>query len=264
VVRATYSTGIARPGFNENTTAASIDRTTSPLLITRGNPDLKPTTGQNFDLAFEDYLPNGGIISLALFDKEFSNYIVPRIQNNTTTDPLAPGELADVTTFLNIGSAYARGVEADYHQKFVFPPRPLDGFGVEANVTWVDSRILEYDAATSASGTNQYALLPGTSQLTWNLAGFYEANGVEVRLAAEYVSHSLFGLGGDKSLDVIQDNRLTLDLGSSYKLNKHFSLYFNAKNLLNTPLRYYEGSPDRPIQREIYDVTVEGGVRASF
>ena len=57
--------------------------------------------------------------------------------------------------------------------------------------------------------------------MTWNLAGFYEAHGVQVRLAAEYVSHSLFGLGGDKSLDTIQDDRLTLDLSSSYRLNRH-------------------------------------------
>jgi TonB-dependent receptor len=177
VIRATYSTGIGRPGFNQNTTAASVDRTQSPLVITRGNPNLRPTTGQNFDLALEDYLPNGGIISVALFDKEFTNYIVPRIQNGITTDPLAPGVSANVTTFLNIPSAYARGVEADYHQKFIFLPKPLDGFGIEANVTWVDSRILEYDAATSATGKNEFGLLPGTSQLTRNLASFYEAYG---------------------------------------------------------------------------------------
>jgi|GEM_PF-6616689 len=30
------------------------------------------------------------------------------------------------------------------------------------------------------------------------------------------------------------------------------------------PLRYYEGSPNRPIQREFYDIAYEGGVRASF
>jgi TonB-dependent receptor len=263
-LRATWSTGIGRPGFNQNTTAASVDRTASPLLITRGNPDLKPTTGNNFDLAFEDYFANGGILSVALFDKEFRNYIGERIQNGVTTDPLAPGELANVTTFLNIPSAYARGVQVDVHQQAVWLPRPWNGFGIEANLTLVDSRFLEYDAATSASGQNQYGLLPGTSKLTWNLAAFYEAYGLEARIAAEYVSHSLFGLGGDKSLDTIQDNRLTLDFGSSYRINRNFTVYFNAKNLLNTPLRYYEGSPNRPIQREIYDVTYEGGIRASF
>ena len=268
IIRATYSTGIGRPGFEQNSTAASVDRTASPLLITRGNPNLQPTTGNNFDLSFEDYLDNGGIISLALFDKEFTNYIAPSIRNGVTNDPLAPGELANVTTFVNIPSGYARGIQADYHQKFVFLPRPLDGFGIEANLTLVDSRFLEYDAVTdqplTGPGRNEYGALPGTSKVTWNLAGFYEAHNVEVRLSAEYVSHSLFGLGGDQALDVIQDNRLTLDLASSFKINKNFSIYFDAKNLLNTPLRYYEGSPDRPIQREFYDVTVEGGVRATF
>ena len=104
LLRATYSTGIGRPGFIQNTTAASIDRTASPLLITRGNPNLQPTLGNNFDLSLEDYFADGGILSIALFDKEFKNYIADRIYN-TTTDPLAPGQLATVTTFLNIPSS---------------------------------------------------------------------------------------------------------------------------------------------------------------
>jgi outer membrane receptor protein involved in Fe transport len=82
-----------------------------------------------------------------------------------------------------------------------------------------------------------------------------------LRLAAEYVENSLFGLGGDKSLDTIQDNRLTLDFTSSYQIDKRWTVYFQAKNLLNTPLRYYEGEPYRPIQREFYDLTYEAGVR---
>ena len=264
VVRATYSTGIGRPGFNQNTTAASVDLTQSPVAVSRGNPDLKPITADNFDLSFEDYLPNGGIVSLALFDKEFTNYIVPRIQNGVTTDPLVPGQLANVTTFLNIPSAYARGLQAAYHQKFTFLPHPFQGLGVDANLTLVDSRIEEYTAAQSLTGVAEYGLLPGTSKVTWNVAGFYEAYGVETRISAEYISHSLFGLGGDKSLDTLQDSRLLVDLTSSFRLNRHVQLYFDAKNLTNQPLRYYEGSSSRPIQREFYDVTYEGGVRLAF
>jgi len=263
LLRATYSSGIGRPGFEQNTTSASVDRTQSPLAISRGNPNLQPTYGNNFDLSLEYYLSNGGILSLAAFDKEFTNYIAERIYF-TTTDPLAPGVLAHVTTYLNVNDAWARGIQAAYHQKFTFLPHPLQGFGIDANLTLVDSHILEYNAATSATGQNEYGLLPGTSQVTWNLAGFYEAYGFEARIAAEYVSHSLFGLGGDKSLDTIQDNRLTLDMSSSYKLDKHWTIYFEAKNLLNTPLRYYEGSSDRPLQREFYDITAEGGVRVYY
>ncbi len=88
-LRFTYSTGIARPGFNQNTAAASVDFTASPVLISRGNPALQPTLGQNFDLSFEDYLPDGGVIQIGAFDKEFTNAIATRIQN-TSNDPLDP------------------------------------------------------------------------------------------------------------------------------------------------------------------------------
>ncbi|HEY3951613.1 TonB-dependent receptor [Phenylobacterium sp.] len=264
IARAIFSTGIGRPGFEQVAAASSVDFSNSPVLISRGNPNLKPITGDNFDLSLEYYLDNGGIIQAALFDKEFQNYIAPRVQHGITTDPLAPGQLADVTTFLNLSGAHARGAEVAYHQKFTFLPDPFKGFGVEANLTLVDSRVLEYDAATSATGTNQFGLLPGTSKVTWNLAGFYEDHGLQLRLSSEYVSHSLFGLGGDKALDVLQHERLTMDFTSSYQLTHNFTVYFNAKNLLNTPLRYDEGSANRPIQREFYDVTYEAGVRAKF
>jgi TonB-dependent receptor len=226
--------------------------------------------GQNFDLDLEAYLPDGGIAEIGLFDKEFTNYIAERVQNGITTDPLAPGQLATVTTALNIPSAFARGLDVAYHQKLVFLPHPFDGLGIESNLTLVDSHIVEYDSTTvlansgGALSAQEDGLLPGTSQVTWNLAGFYEAYGLDLRLAAEYVSHSLFGLGGLKSLDTIQDDRLTLDFTSAYSFDKHWQVYFNAKNLLNTPLRYYEGEPDRPIQREFYDATFEAGVRAHF
>ena len=63
---------------------------------------------------------------------------------------------------------------------------------------------------------------------------------------------------------MIQDDRTTLDFTSAYAFDKHWQVYFNAKNLLNTPLRYYEGESNRPIQREFYDSTFEAGVRAHF
>ncbi len=263
-LRATYSTGIGRPGFLQNSTSATVDFSQgSVAVITRGNPNLKPTLGNSFDLSLEKYLPDGGIIQVGAFDKEFTNYIAPRIQNGVS-DPLAPGQLSNVTTYLNIPNGYARGVDASYHQKFVWLPHPFNGLGVEANLTLVDSRFLEYDAATSGTGKNEYGMLPGTSANTWNLALFYEAYGFQARLSAEYISHSLFGLGGDRSLDTIQDNRQLLDFSSSYKINQNWSVYFNAKNLNNEPLRYYEGSSNRPIQREFYDATYEAGLRAHF
>ena len=261
LVRATYSTGIARPGFNQVAGAVTVD--VSNGVITTGNPNLNPTMGDNFDLDFEYYLPHAGILELGLFDKEFTNYIVTRTRYGT--DPRIPADPAvQFVTFGNVPTAYARGFQAAYHQRFDWLPEPLEGLGVESNLTLVDSRFQEYDAATSATGQAEYGLLPGTSKVTANIAAFYEAHGIEARLSGEYVGPELFSLGGSKAMDSIQDKRFTLDFGSSYAFNRHWSVYFNAKNLTNEPLRFYMGSPSFPIQREFYDVTYEGGVKVHF
>jgi hypothetical protein len=42
------------------------------------------------------------------------------------------------------------------------------------------------------------------------------------------------------------------------------SLYFNAKNPANSPPRFYEGSTNRPIQREYFEYTLEAGISVAF
>ena len=263
-IRATYSTGIARPGFSQAGGNASVDFTASPRpALTAGNPDLKPTTGDNFDIDIEYYMPGGGIVQAGVFDKEFKNYIF-RAASLNVASPVFLGQKGDFFTFFN-ESGYARGVELAYHQKFTMLPGLLGGLGVDGNVTWVDSRFKEYDASISSTGKDQFGSLPGTSHVTWNVAGFYEDHGLALRLSTEYVGQSLFGLSGnDKSGDTIQDRKLNMDFTSSYQFNPTWTGYFNVKNLLDTPLRYYVGDRNHPIQREIYGQTYEAGIRAKF
>jgi TonB-dependent receptor len=266
LIRATYSTGIGRPGFLQNSATTSSNHDVTDPQISQGNPNLKPTTGNNFDVSVEYYMDGGGILQVGAFDKEFDNYIVSQFQRRLYdgTDPEFAGMIVGYTTYANRSDAYARGVEAAYHQQFSWLPGLWNGLGVDANVTLVDSHIEEYDAATSATGHAESGLLPGTSKVTGNLAGFYEAHGLQLRLAGEYVSKELFALGGSQAADSIQDNRLTLDFTSSYRLNGNWTVYFSAKNLTNAPLRFYVNNSSFPIQREYYDQTYEAGVRARF
>ena len=65
--------------------------------------------------------------------------------------------------------------------------------------------------------------------------------------------------------DAASSARLTMDFGASYAVSHVVNVYFQAKNLLNTPLEFTEGpSWTRPIQREFYDITLFGGVRLTF
>jgi outer membrane receptor protein involved in Fe transport len=87
---------------------------------------------------------------------------------------------------------------------------------------------------------------------------------VALRLAAYSTSSDLFGIGSDKSTDIFNATRTSMDFGSSYALDDHLALYFNAKNLLNTPHAFYLGTPDRPIQREFYLQTFQLGIRFDY
>lgn len=255
IARATYSTGVGRPGFSQIASAISIDRDKG--IITQGNPDLRPTTGNNFDLSIEQYLPHGGILSLGFFDKEFDNYIVARQHIGSDARLTDFGNQVVFVTYENVGASFARGIEGAYDQHFTFLPKPFDGFGIGANATYVDSGITLHDG-----GRRQ--ILPATSKWTWNAAAYYEAHGLQLRLSAQYVGANLFGIGDGPATDVYQDARTTLDFTSSLEVRKGIKLYFNVKNLTNERYRIYEADTTRPIQREFYDQTFEGGVKFKF
>lgn len=252
VARATYSTGIARPGFYQTLQATSID--VGGGVVSTGNPNLKPMYGNNFDLSLEYYLPGSGVISLGAFDKEVRNYIVTR-----TVRGAYPGitGTALIQTYDNVSGAHARGIEANFVDKFRGLPGLLNGFGVDANLTYVASGVVVRDGEGSVT-------MPGTIPWTWNASLFYERGPVQLRVASQFESSVLFGVGRSRANDIFQDSRFTVDFNGSYKLSGNVEFYVNAKNLTNAPLRLYEGTPNRPIQREFYDLTLEGGVKLSF
>jgi TonB-dependent receptor len=257
VARLTYATGIARPGFDQITPGANVSVTGAAVTI--GNPQLKPTIGQNFDATLEYYPGEGQIAAVGLFDKEFSNYIL--LSQKILPGYPFPG-LTNVTTVVQSytnGPAFARGLEAQYQQQLIFLPAPWNGFGYSANLTAVDSRAEIHPGI--------YGLLPSTSRLTWNAAVFYETERVELRVAADYVGQNLFSFGSveGNATDVYSTARLTMDVGGSYAIKHWLRFYLEGKNLLNTPLEFTEGpSQFRPIQREFYDATFLAGLRMSF
>jgi TonB-dependent receptor len=258
IARATYSSTIARPGFNQSNAALTIDLGSG--TVTKGNPDLKPAYANSFDVSIEKYLGNGGILSLGLFDKEIKNYIVANTLANQTlpNNGLYPGNTQPfrIFTFSNASSSYVRGIEVNWEQRFTRLPGLWNGLGAGLNYTYVDSRF--------QIRPGEYSLLPSTSQNTWNATIFYERAGLNLRLAAYSTSHDLFGIGADKTGDVFNATRTSMDFGGSYAVTESWSIYVNAKNLLNTPHAFYQGTVARPIQREFYGQTYQFGVRFDF
>ncbi|MFS2136232.1 TonB-dependent receptor [Duganella sp. Dugasp56] len=257
LLRAAYSSTIARPGFSQVSASLNIDPGAN--TVTRGNPDLKPTTANSFDLSLERYLPNAGIASIGIFDKEISHYIAASQTSQTfPNNGLFAGfvGVAHVYSFANVGKSTARGLELNYEQRFTTLPGWLGGLGASANYTFVDSRFEIRPGETST--------LPSTSRNTVNAALFYETGPWNLRLGMYSLSRNLWAIGSSAPLDVYAERRTSVDFGGSYALNKHVSLYINAKNLSDTPLKFAEGTTNRTIQREYYGATYQAGVNLTY
>jgi TonB-dependent receptor len=257
VARAAYSTAVARPGFNQVTPSLTIDPAAN--IVSSGNPGLKPITDNAFDFAVEKYLPFAGIVSAGLFDKEFKNYIVNRVTSQTfPNNGLFAGfvGVAHVVSYDNVRQAHARGVELNYEQRLPGMPEVLDGLALGANYTFVDSEF--------AIRPGEKSTLPSTSKHTLNAFINYERDGVNMRLAGYLLSRNLWAIGGTAGADLYSERRFSLDFGSSYAINKRVSVYFNAKNLTNTPLTFTEGQSNRVIQREFYGQTYQLGADLHF
>jgi TonB-dependent receptor len=269
IMRAVYSKTIARPGFQQVTPSTQIDDVND--TVTQGNPALRPTYSNNFDLSLEYYLPEGGLAYAGLFNKQLTNYIVQTGTIQTITNPVgaldvfSPGTQVTFSSFENISSAFARGAQLVYVDRFRWLPGLLSGLGVNTNYTYVDSRIQIHPGV--------YSLLPSTSRDTANLTLTYDYMGLRLDLGAYYESKNLFTVGGalytnadgtpsSVYADQYSSARTSLDFGASYALNETISFYFGAKNLTNTKLRFTEtAANDRPIQREFYDQTFTAGIR---
>jgi TonB-dependent receptor len=260
VGRASFSTTIARPGFNQTNPAATIDAANN--AVSMGNAALNPTTSKNFDLSIEHYLHQGGIVSAGLFDKELSNYIVGRTTKVAITDPVIssalgpqPG-LTQLVSYSNLSKARATGIELNYDQKYANLPGLLSGLGTSFNYTLVDSK--------GDIRPGESAMLPSTSRNNYNAAVYWQGEKLSMRLAASYVGRSLLFIGANASMDQYTESRLSADAGASYAINKNLSFYVAGRNLTNTAHTITEGSSNRVIQRETFGKAILLGINGSM
>lgn len=73
-------------------------------------------------------------------------------------------------------------------------------------------------------------------------------------------------MGESTFYDRYYDKVNYMDANASYTFGKKIktTFYAEANNLLNQPLRYYQGTKDRTMQAEYYGVKVNAGVKINF
>lgn len=103
---------VARPVLSSRHPAGTANTATSPDRA--GNPDLRPELATGVDLAFERYLPQGGVLSANLFHRRIRDYI----RRTTALEPVSWGPPGDdgrryVSRPQNLGRALTQGVELE-------------------------------------------------------------------------------------------------------------------------------------------------------
>lgn len=255
-VRASFTNTISRPKYSALIPNVNI---TKDDEISMGNPDLDATISYNLDLSADYYFKSIGLVSAGVFYKRINDFIV----DQRISDYVYNGETYQkFTQPKNAGNADLLGVELGYQRDFGFIAPALKHFGFYGNYTYTYTRVSDFnfEGRENESGLR----LPGSPKNTANASLYYERNGLNVRLSYNYASAFIDEMGKTKFEDRYYDAVNYLDLNASYTFAKHYTFYVEANNLLNQPLRYYQGSKDLTAQVEYYGVKMNAGFKINF
>ncbi|WP_299103654.1 TonB-dependent receptor [uncultured Tenacibaculum sp.] len=255
LLRAAWTNTIARPNYFDLVPYRNIN--SDDLEAEYGNPNLNPTESMNFDLMFEHYFSNVGIISAGLFYKDIDQFIYNSISRESITIGTNT-EIYDVTRPFNGGSAEIYGFEIALQRKLNFLPSFLRNLTVYGNYTFTDSK------TDGIVGREKGLPLAGAVKNMFNGSLAYETAKLSVRASLNFADDYIFEYGKDKFTDSFYDQQLFLDVNAAYNITKNLRIYAEAKNLTNQELRFYQGTKNQTRQAEFYDYNWNIGIKYNF
>ena len=214
------------------------------------------------------------MVSLGVFYKRLNNVVVNEVWK-ATEDPNIPTGLLNadgeapkyqITKPINAYDARLFGLEVAYERDFGFIAPALKCIGFYGTYTYTHSSTLNHKFEHRSTADAGDIKMTGSPEHTANASLYFEKSGVNLRLSWNTASSFIDELGTVAALDRYYDSVNYLDLNASYTWGKkaRFTVFANATNLLNQPLRYYQGTKDRTMQSEYYGVRVNAGVKIAL
>jgi TonB-dependent receptor len=266
-LRAVYARALSRPNPYDLVPYVTVDQSSNPLTVDIGNPNLKPTHANDFDVLYEHYLKPYGELQAGFYYKQMSQpiYYIADLNYQGTQYPQYQGDI--FSYIINGSNAKLYGVEFAYIQHLGFLPGALSGFGIAANFSKTGS-----NAGTLPLRPDTPALQRQTPTI-WNLGPSYDHGRFSARLGATYNSASIYQYQYNTEIDTVGlgpkgpagDNylysHLQVDAQASVRVQKQLTLLWQGLNLTNDVFGFYNGSPWYVTQREYYHPTYSFGLR---
>jgi iron complex outermembrane receptor protein len=251
---------LTRPGFSSLT--PSLTLVPAQGAGSGGNPFLSPFTADQIDASLEYYFSRTGYVSVAGFYKWVNAFLSTTIETNVDIG----GILYNITRPANSGKGYVRGVEVGGQTFFDFLPEGLDGFGVQANYTFVDS-----ETPTLLNGAP--TPLTGLSKHSYNVSALYEKYGLSARVAYNWRSGFIEGIFAGATVagatpippgPNFRKGYGWLDASINYDISPDFTVTFEGSNLLRTRREAYYDVPTRFNEQTIDDRQFLVGFRFKY
>ena len=258
-LRLSYYRSIYRPAYAD--LVPFIDPNADEIYPSQGNPDVRHTVVDNFDLRYELFPKGLDQFLFGVFYKGITDPIeyVGLQQGFSSGIALTPG---------NFGDAKNVGLELVLRKY-------IGKFGVSFNYTYTYSEIVSAKRlywANAASGTHYDTVYPkrplqGQAPHIGNLSFLYKdtKHNIEAQLAFVYIGERLYTLAPYNGLDNWEKPTFGLDFSAQKRFGKHFTVYLKANNLLNTGFQLfikahnntYTGQFRLPFQESADYVTVQ-------
>lgn len=250
-LRFAASKALTRPSFNNLSPSISLDYTFR--TGSAGNPNLGPLKAKQLDASLEWYFKPGSIVYASGFYKKVDGFI------QTVTAPEAAFNNFQITRPVNGDNGTIKGFEVGAQTFFDFLPGPLDGFGVQANYTFVDS-------AAPSPIVGQTVPLEGLSKNSYNIVGIYEKYGASVRVAYNWRDAFVQTTQGQGtgSLPIYNKGGGQLDATVSYDVSPNLTVFADAVNITRTNVVSYFGIEQRPRDLQVPDRRFGFGARVKF
>ncbi len=228
-VRFGYGRTVNRPDFRE----------LSPFEFTNvvggystvGNPNLRRAKIDNADVRWEWFLGGNQVVAASYFFKRFQDPI-EQIYRPTAS------ELRQ--SFLNVPSARNQGVEMEWRQGLGRYSKSLRDFGLQANLTLVDSNV-QIPTDQFVQLTSAKRPLVGQSRYIFNIIAEWRRPALRsnARFYVNTVSRRITDVGTFRLPDIYQERNVLLDFVYELNVNESgkWKVRFSGENLSDNTYR---------------------------
>ncbi|MEW6392365.1 MAG: TonB-dependent receptor [Pseudomonadota bacterium] len=233
--------------------------------FTDGNPNLKPTFAEQWEVGLEKYLPEGGLLAVSYFDKKIEGVVrqaltgtvknVTKYNANGTVDGVYDFDVYQPVN--QEGSYKVNGVEMVAIVPFGLFFEPLKGFGINANYTILDSSL------TGQSIIKVPTPPVGLADKAYNVTLFYENERFQARVSYNYKDKYVEGIGYEM-YPIWRSGYGQTDMSVSYNLNDHVQLSLEGINITDETTKGYTMDPSFPTMDEKSGRRFSLGLRVNF